>query len=103
MHRSLHNNSLSPHHSRETDKECLLLILDTMLIFCKYRYTRDKMRDKQLYPLLRELDKVEREGIINEKIVDIVEILMLTDEVEEMTSKQTTNTTTQTTATPTQR
>lgn len=63
----------------EPDAECRDHIINCLSLFAATRFGRDYMKQHKTYPIVRELDKVEENEKISEKIFDLVHILLLDD------------------------
>jgi len=61
----------------EVDKMCRKHLLESLLMFSKNKTVNLQLREKQLYPFMRELDSLEEEEDLKELIVQIVEYLVL--------------------------
>jgi len=90
LHPSLYNSEMSL-KKREMDKECCKLIIESLLALCSTRKSREILRAKKVYPILREYEKVEEDEGICDSILQIVEVLMLYDEPNQTTTATTTS------------
>jgi len=77
---SLHNVSIGKYKQRESIKECRSLIIKCFSLLSTTRLGRDEMRAKKVYPILRDLHKVETDEQNADEIHDVVTTLMLMDE-----------------------
>lgn len=65
----------------EDDKEVKVLVLETLLLFCSTRSSRQQLRNHKVYPVVRELDLTETDEEIQELIYKLVNFLQR-DETE---------------------
>eukprot|EP00127_Corallochytrium_limacisporum_P005519 Clim_evm36s207 gene=Clim_evmTU36s207 len=61
---------------REPNPEIRLTILEAIFALCGTRQGRDYMRSRQCYPLLREYHKTEDNADCDEKVTDVIHILL---------------------------
>ncbi|KAJ9607991.1 Protein hgh1 [Cladophialophora chaetospira] len=77
---------LPPDKMRESDNEILVTHLETLLLLTTTREGREKLRQVQVYPLVRETHAHVQDEGVSEACDRLVQILMR-DEVEEEESK----------------
>lgn len=71
----------------EKDVECRSLIIDILILLTGTRYGRDYMKKKNVYQIVRELDKIEESESISNKIYELIHFLVL-DDPEESDKKE---------------
>jgi hypothetical protein len=67
---------LEPTKTREVDVQLKRMILETIILLTTTRYGRDVMRQRKVYPVLREFDKQETDDTCKDHIMQIVDMLM---------------------------
>jgi len=73
-----------PHDkSRDEDFECRALAVDCLLLLTSTLKGREVLREKKVYEIIREYDKVEKDELITERIYSIVTLLKGLDEPNE--------------------
>lgn len=84
---------LPPDKSRESDTEILTTHLETLLLLTTTRDGRDKLREVQVYPLIRECHAHTKDEEVREACDRLVQVLMRDEEeqpvVEELDEDQT--------------
>lgn len=71
-------------HYIEKDKETKSNLLESILLLCSSKKTRDILRNASVYPIIREYDKLQTDEEINQLILNIVNML-IRDEAEDET------------------
>lgn len=71
----------------EKDVECRSLIIDILIHLTGTRYGRDYMKKKNVYQIVREMDKQEESESISNKIYELIHFLVL-DDPEESDKKE---------------
>jgi len=66
----------------EDDHRCKVLILETFNMLMYHRQSRTALRANKMYPILRELDKVEEDEELKEAICNLVQYLVNEEEGE---------------------
>jgi len=64
----------------ENDEDVKKLLVECILLLARSRPVREKMREIQVYPIVRDLDKLEKKEEIKDLIYQIVEFLMRDEE-----------------------
>jgi hypothetical protein len=80
--------NVSPTKVREEDVECKKLILDTLTLFTATRFGREYLKSHHAYPIVRELDRDEKNETVSQKIFDLVHVLLLDDPEDEVANEQ---------------
>jgi len=68
--------SLHAPRSLDDDLRCRLLLLESINLLAYHRQSRIALRESKLYPILRELDKMEEEEGVKEIICNLVHVLV---------------------------
>lgn len=67
----------------EEDIECKKLIADILTLFTATRFGREYMKTHKAYPIVRELDREEKNEVLSTKLYDLVHVLLLEDPEDE--------------------
>ena len=67
---------LPPEKTREPDADIRNMLLEAMLQLCATRISRETLRKKKIYPILRELHKWETEDDVKSTCQRLVEIII---------------------------
>jgi hypothetical protein len=73
---------LPPDKTREPENDIILIHLETLLLLTTTREGRDLMREKKVYPILRELHLWSRDEEVQEACDRVVQIIMRDEEGE---------------------
>eukprot|EP00727_Mastigamoeba_balamuthi_P013789 m51a1_g9032 hypothetical protein (391) ;mRNA; f:228899-230437 len=65
---------------RDSDLETRKIVLDSLVLLCTERNTREQLREKQVYPIVRDYDLEEEDAYCKGRIVDIVDFLIRDEE-----------------------
>jgi hypothetical protein len=74
---------LEPDKERESDREIMKTHLETLLLLCTTRESRDVMRRVQVYPIVRECHLHVEDDDVREACDRVVQVLMRKEEGEE--------------------
>jgi len=72
-------------HTMETDRETILSLIESLVLLCSSKETRQYLRDSSLYPIVREFDLRQKDEDIKEEILKVVNFL-IRDETEDKKS-----------------
>lgn len=70
---------IPPTKKIEVDAESRANIINSLILLTATRFGRDYMKAKKMYPIVRELDKVEKNENISSQIYELVHVLLLDD------------------------
>jgi hypothetical protein len=73
---------------RESDLNTRRLLVECLFLLQAQRETRELLREKALYPIVRELHKFEKDEAVSNAIHDVVEMLIRDEEPEEQPQQQ---------------
>jgi len=66
----------SPGTNREPNTEIRAMLVDSILLLTSTKIGREKLREKKVYPILREYDKIEENEEIKNNLFSIVNVLV---------------------------
>ena len=67
----------------EDDIECKKLIADILTLLTATRFGRDYLKSHKAYPIVREMDRDEKNETVSAKLYDLVHVLLLDDPEDE--------------------
>jgi hypothetical protein len=65
-----------PEKTWEPETDILLMLLESIVLFCQRRGIREELRKKKVYPICRNLDYLQENEAASSLILDIVNLLM---------------------------
>jgi len=81
LHPSLHNNVIDMKKTREPDKDIRKTLIECLILLSGTKESRDILRKKQVYPMIREAEKPEEDTEIVDAMHKLVDLLMFTDDM----------------------
>jgi len=85
MNPALHNNNIPANLTRDEDKECRRMLVESLVFLTSTKKLRIHMRKVKVYPVLRDFFKDEENDDIKESIEKVVELIIRDEEGEGQT------------------